>query len=158
MHLSFCCCCHPTKLKRWRKWSFGWQTRLKPIFGVKIQILLKLLFGGFFQFLRENSNTFTEIIFYLTNFGGKIQSNSKLILCIIFLRQHRQTDKDNYQCSKNPGLQCTLFCGSTSQEFVFWLNLLSHSLKWSKVIEKCYISCSRSLKNRRLASCSWAVL
>ena len=40
-------CCHPTKLKRWRKWGFGWQTRLKT------------------NFWRQNSNTF-KIIFFLS--------------------------------------------------------------------------------------------
>ena len=85
-------------------------------------------------------------------FGAKIQ----IILNWFYVISDSQTDKDNYQCSKN--LRITTY-------IILWLGIrnlffgsvnlkLSHSLKWSKVIEKCYISCTRSLKNRRLASCS----
>ena len=60
--LCFYYCCHPTKLKRWRKWGFGWQTRLKPIFGVKIQILSKLFF-----FIREMTQSLKRTFYTFIN-------------------------------------------------------------------------------------------
>ena len=86
-------------------------------------------------------------------FGAKIQ----IILNWFYVIFLRQSDRQR-QLSMLKKTRITTY-------IILWLGIrnlffgsvnlkLSHSLKWSKVIEKCYISCTRSLKNRRLASCS----
>ena len=107
-----------------------------PISLSKLNLIFTDWQNCFLHFWRENSNT-----------------NSKLILCNLS-QTVRQTKTIINAQKKRITTYIILWLGIRNLFFGSVNLKLSHSLKWSKVIEKCYISCTRSLKNRRLASCS----